>query len=51
MTAEPVPPSEEVLARLAEQGLDYEKSGLQYLSNEARVRSRLHVRCVPGWHA
>ena len=35
--AEPEPVSPEVQAIIDEQGLDYETSGLQYLTNEARV--------------
>lgn len=35
--AEAVPVSPEVQAIIDEQGLDYEASGLQYLTNEARV--------------
>ena len=43
--AEPEPVSPEVQAIVDEQGLDYEASGLQYLTNEARVirNSELHM--------
>ena len=46
MTAQPEPPTEEVAALMAEAGLDMEKSGLQYLSNEARVRICSVVVCA-----
>ena len=49
--AEPKPVSPEVQAILDEQGLDYETSGLKYLTNEARVstNSALHKpQPVPG---
>ena len=36
--AEPEPVSEEVQAIINEQGLDYEASGLKFLTNDARVR-------------
>jgi ferredoxin-nitrite reductase len=35
------PLSEEVAAKIEELGLDFERSGLKYLSNDARVRSQL----------
>lgn len=41
-----VPPlSEEVAARIAELGIDFERSGLRYLPNEARVRSGAVASC------
>lgn len=42
--AQPEPVSEAVQAMLDEQGLDYEASGLKFLTNEARVRGlRIHI--------
>jgi len=41
--AQPEPVSEAVQAMLDEQGLDYEASGLKFLTNEARVRG-LQIR-------
>lgn len=41
--AEPEPVSPEVQAIINEQGLDYETSGLQYLTNEARVSQYLEI--------
>ena len=40
--AEPEPVSPEIQAMIDEQGLDYETSGLKYLTNEARV-SQYHA--------
>lgn len=37
---EPKPLSPEIQAIIDEQGLDYETSGLKYLTDEARVRKR-----------
>ena len=39
LTREPEPMSAEVAAIVQEQGLDWETSGLKYLTNEARVRT------------
>ena len=51
MPASPEPLSDEVKALLEEQGLDFETSGLKYLTNDARVgqqqlqmHERLHLR-------
>lgn len=38
---EPKPVSPEVQAIIDEQGLDYETSGLKYLTNEARVSTQI----------
>ncbi len=46
MTATPPPLSDEVQAILAEQGIDFETSGLKFLTNEARVRA-----CHAAWQA
>ena len=46
--AEVPPLSEEVAALLAEQGLDFERSGLKYLSNEARVSGTGARGCWPA---
>jgi hypothetical protein len=42
-----VPPlSDDVKAKIAEQGLDFERSGLKYLSNDARVGACCRVVCL-----
>ena len=44
--AQPEPVREAVQAMLYEQGLDYEASGLKFLTNEARVRGlETHLAC------
>lgn len=43
--AEPEPVSPEIQAIIDEQGLDYETSGLKYLTNEARVS--YHLESLP----
>ena len=45
MPASPEPLSDEVKALMDEQGVDFEASGLKYLTNDARVNlSNLHLR-------
>lgn len=44
--AEPESVSPEVQATIDEQGLDYETSGLKYLTNEARVSSQSGRHCT-----
>lgn len=46
--AEVPPLSDEVAARLAELNIDFEKSGLKYLTNEARVRPSVWAWQVEG---
>jgi hypothetical protein len=44
--AEPPPLSDEVKALIEEQGIDFETSGLKYLSNDARVRLSTALECT-----